>query len=301
MEYLRVVYWVPYYFLLYVNEIPHLSDLFSACLFADDTSLLFSANNQEDLSNHCNSGLELFSDWCQSNRLSINVSKTNYVLFSNCIRSDSLDDILLCDRIVECVPSVRFLGVELDENVKFNLHIDKCSRQISKNTGVLRRMAQFVSPGVLRQLYFAFIEPYLNDCVVCFGGAYDSHIKTLEIAQRKCIRVVGNQGVLSHCNPIFYRLKILKFKDLYNLNLGIYMFKHMSDFENNVVITHNYETRNRNAYIPEFQELTLTQRQSIRHQVPNNWNSIPENIRNSPSLFIFKRKYREYLLSSYME
>ena len=74
----------------------------------------------------------------------------------------------------------------------------------------------------------------------------------------------------------------------------------MSDFENTMV-THSYNTRNRNAFNPEFQDLSLTQRQSIRYQVPSNWNLIPEHVRNSPSVHVFKQKYKEHLLSSYNE
>ena len=65
--------------------------------------------------------------------------KTNYMLFSNCVRSNSLDEILLNNRSVQCVSSVRFLGYELDENLKCNKHINIISLKISKNSGVLRK------------------------------------------------------------------------------------------------------------------------------------------------------------------
>ena len=73
----------PLLFLIYVNEIPFISDLFSTCLFADDTTLIFESSSSFDLVNMCNRGLDLFHEWCCSNRLSINVSKTNAMLTSN--------------------------------------------------------------------------------------------------------------------------------------------------------------------------------------------------------------------------
>ena len=291
----------PVLFLIYVNEIPNISTEFFACLFADDTSLLFSGNNHDTLTNLCNRGLNDFYEWSCANRLSINISKTNLMLFSNSkdIKANiNLSDIQLNHSSVEHVSSVRFLGVEMDDNLKFNLQINNIAKNISKNTGVLRKLKDFVSADTLLQLYYTFIETYMNYCTLSFGGAYETHLKTLEVAQRKCVRVVGNQSYFSHTNPIFSCLKILKFKDIYKYNLGIYMYKNLENFTIRSSL-HNYETRSRDSYDTLFQRLTLTRRQSLEFKGPENWNSIPLYIKVAPSLDIFKKSYKEYLVSLY--
>ena len=129
----------------------------------------------------------------------------------------------------------------------------------------------------------------MNYCTLSFGAACDTHLRPLEVAQRKCVRVIGNQPYFAHTNPIFSRLKILKFKDVYRC---------IDRFSNRRSL-HDYETRSGDLYDSVFQRLTLTQRQSLEYQGPKNWNSIPIYIKVAPSLNIFKNRYKEYLISLY--
>ena len=61
----------PILYLIYVNELPNISDQFSTCLFADDTTLIFDSKNKYNLFNKCDFGVNLFFSWCCANRLSI--------------------------------------------------------------------------------------------------------------------------------------------------------------------------------------------------------------------------------------
>ena len=67
-----------------------------------------------------------------------------------------------------------------------------------------------------------------------------------------------------------------------------------------MISSHNYNTRSgNNSYNPMFQRLTQTQNQSIMFQAPNNWNNIPDVIKNATSLPSFKGRYKQFLLSNY--
>ena len=79
----------PLCFLIIINEIPLISNS-SSCMFADDTSFLFSHATIDDLFYDCNLGLENFFGWCCANRLSINISKTKYMIFSKKIDHQAL-------------------------------------------------------------------------------------------------------------------------------------------------------------------------------------------------------------------
>ena len=78
------------------------------------------------------------------------------------------------------------------------------------------------------------------------------------------------------------------------------MFKNIDNFAENI-LDHPYNTRSGIYYVPEFQDLTLTRNQSIKFQAPSNWNNIPDNVKNSPSVHSFKRNYKRWLLSFYNE
>ena len=290
----------PLLFLLFINDMPHISDIFKVCLFADDTTLIFKNRDSSSLFDECNAGLEMFSSWCNSNRLSVNVSKTNYMIFSNHSISNDSRPLLLCDSVVDSTSSVRFLGLDIENSLKFKSHLSNLAKKISKNAGILYKLRNNVPLNNLLTVYHSFIESYLNYCTIIFGNAYDSHIKPVEVAQRKCIRVIANVKKSSHTEPLFKKYGILKFKDIYRLNVASYVYLNRQCFmEPNT--SHRYNTRsNINDLSPSFQRLTLTQNQSIYFQGPRIWNEIPVCVRESPSLFSFKKSFKKFTLSSYI-
>ena len=220
------------------------------------------------------------------------------MIFSNRNLPFNVQSVCFNNYNIERCSSVRFLGVELDENLKFDTHIKNISLKISKNTGILRKLSSLILNFTLLNLYYALIEPYLNYCVLIFGRAYDIYVYSLEVAQRRSVRAICGESSRAHSNQLFLNLGILKFKDLYKYNLGIYMYKRkhaLSQYET----SHTYGTRGRNLSTPLFQRLTLTQRQSVKYQLPKNWNTIPSFIVNSQSLNSFKRNYEKYLVSLY--
>ena len=75
----------PLLFIIYINDFYRSSDIASFILFADDTNLFFSHSNPNTLVEIVNSELEKIIQWIRSNRLSLNLQKTKYILFSNSI------------------------------------------------------------------------------------------------------------------------------------------------------------------------------------------------------------------------
>ena len=71
----------PLFFILYVNDLPKVSKLTEPLLFADDTSIFFSHSNPNYLENVLNNELVNIDFWLRCHKLSINVQKTNYVIF----------------------------------------------------------------------------------------------------------------------------------------------------------------------------------------------------------------------------
>ena len=83
----------PILLLLYVNDLPEVSHYLHPVLFADDTAILISESSAESLGQALNRELTLVNDWLIGNRLSLNVSKSCYLLISNShyVQSHSFD------------------------------------------------------------------------------------------------------------------------------------------------------------------------------------------------------------------
>src|SRR5207244_11455424 len=110
---------------LYINDITNCSDVLHFILFADDTNLLHSDYSLDNLLSVINSELDKLSCWFKVNKLSLNLEKTNFILFGN-----KSVDISKCNGHVQIdgcnilqVKSVKFLGIFLDERLNWQNHI----------------------------------------------------------------------------------------------------------------------------------------------------------------------------------
>ena len=128
-------------------------------LYADDTSLFISDNDLIRASNCINSELHKINSWFVANKLLLNFSKTNLIIFQT--KNKYLDlsqmKIYIDDKEIHMTESVKFLGVKLDSKLTWKDHIDEISRKISCVIGILSRIKHILPMSVLIKLYNAAI------------------------------------------------------------------------------------------------------------------------------------------------
>ena len=132
----------PLLFLIYINDLPLCSELF-ALLFADDTTLLLSDTNLENLIAKVNQEFKKVSDFFRSHKLALHPAKTKFILFTNnlearssnvkillnfnnnnCIQSPALISELARITVDSEIPAIKFLGIFIDPHLNFKYHID---------------------------------------------------------------------------------------------------------------------------------------------------------------------------------
>lgn len=214
----------PLLFLIYCNDIHKFSSKFKTLLFADDTTLLYSSKNLNNEIHIINSELAKLSTWFQSNKLTLNISKTHFQLYNSpsSFSTDSIN-IFLNDQPIQHNPTVKFLGVYLDENMKWSSHISKLCSTVARNTGVLRRARHFISQSSALSLYNCLILPHFNYAITTWGHNFKSHLSHVILLQKRAIRVVSNSSYLSHTDPLFTSHKILKIPFLVKYHTLIFM------------------------------------------------------------------------------
>ena len=284
----------PILFLIYINDLPNISNDFSTVLYADDTTISVRGSNFTDLVSSCNAKLDRFNNWCAANRLSINSSKTSYMVVSNRTYSDI--SLSLNGSNLQLVDNCKFLGVIVDNRLKFDMHINKVCEKISKSLGVMYKLKNIVPSSTLISLYYALIYPHLNYCNLAWGNTYLCHLEKLFLLQKRAVRIVCNANYLAHTNPLFISTKILKIFDIYKLNLAVYIYK--NSLQNSFPRRHLHDTRFRSNLLPVFQRLTSTQR-SLNFSAPSFWNELPNEIKTCSSLNSLKFKVKEFLIAQY--
>ena len=202
----------PLLFILYANDLPNISRDADFYLFADDTAIVVRGNNRDELQCKLNDLLPMVSDWLVTNRLSLNIEKTNYQLFSKGMMDDLI--VRLNGKKVERKKFVKYLGVFVEENLKWNKHIDSVSSIISRNIGMIARVKFFLSSRELLLLYNSLILPYLNYCAVVWGNNYESRINKITKLQKRALRIIDKKPFLHPSNELFIKYKLLKFPEI---------------------------------------------------------------------------------------
>ena len=287
----------PLLFLIYINEIPSISQLFTPTMFADDCTLTMTGSNLDNLINECNRELATFKSWSDANRLTINVSKTNCLLISNVFNTIPPNSLILNDQEIDVVQCVKFLGVYIDSNLKFDEHISYICGKISKSIGILYRIRSCVPKDILRNVYFGIIQPYYIYCLPVFGATYEVHLEPLRLLQKRAIRIISNASFYEHTEPLFYLNNILKVDDLYIHSLGCYMYNNQH-LLTSYTHSHDYFTRNRAQYVPPIARLRSTEQSVILNAI-SVWNDIPADIKACRTKQNFKYKFKKHLLAQY--
>ena len=179
----------PLLFLLYINDFPQSSKILSFILFADDSSVFYSEKNPRKLLQTINSELISVNDWITANRLSLNLVKTNYMLFSNTLASLP-DNIIFNDVQITEVLSTKFIGLHIDSKLNWKDHISYLCKLLSRNTGVSNSLKSIFPKNVLCMLYSTLILPYINYGILAWGNAANVHLDGLLKVQKRAIRII---------------------------------------------------------------------------------------------------------------
>ena len=106
----------PLLFLIYINDLPMVSDVFNMLMYADDTTLY--CNIDQNVSEEViNNELSKVSQWLAANKLSINVTKTKYMVFHLHKKVVTYPDLQLNGNKIERVTQFNFLGLILQSNL----------------------------------------------------------------------------------------------------------------------------------------------------------------------------------------
>ena len=181
----------PLLFLLYINDLCYQSDILSFVLFADDTNILIPGDNPAEIEKVLNDELNNISKWFKCNKLSLNLKKTNYMLFKPKKKLFNDDLHIFIDRSkIDHVTCTKFLGVFIDESLKWHEHIAYLKSKVNKCVGILLRVRHKLHVNVLRILYNTLILPYLTYCITVWGKTHKVYINDIILLQKKIVRII---------------------------------------------------------------------------------------------------------------
>jgi hypothetical protein len=294
----------PLLFILYINDIAHVSDKLYSILFADDSNMFCTGSNINTLISTMNNELKKVIDWLNINKLSLNVDKSNYMVFS---RKHILTvcDVSINSTSLNRIYQTKFLGVHIDWKLSWNYHVTYVKNKIAKSIGILCKAKKTLKSDSLITLYYSFVFPYLSYCMEIWGGCCYTVLKPLFIQQKRIIKIISSdKGSLSSTSR-FKQLKILTVSKVYVYKLLLFCFKYANNMLPNTICDlfihrseiHSYNTRNSNALelprlCPEYVK------QSFKYNVIKVYNKAISMFDFALKYKTFKSKIREYLLDN---
>ena len=298
----------PLLFIIYLNDLPSITKDLKTIIYADDTTLFATLNNDNfsAVKDKINNELKSISMWLKLNKLSLNIEKTKAMLFHTENRQVKIPDIYIDNIKVDFTEEFNFLGLRLDKNLKWKCHLNYISKKISKTIGIMAKLKNYLPTNALFNIYNALILPHLHYCSLIWG--WQSH--NLSVAQKKAIRIITKSRYNAHTNTLFKQLNTLKIQDICALHDYTFCYKLINrqapDFFMKLInpfapAIHDHNTRHAtDLRLPAFKHEFA--RNSIKYRFPNIFNDMEDDLKEkfyTHSLFGFKFYFKRTVLESY--
>ena len=179
----------PLLFLLYVNDLP--DNLKSSIrLFADD-ALLYGVISNENDGDQLQEDLKQLEAWQNTWQMSFNPSKCKTICIST-KRDPPQKKYVFCGVELEKVDSISYLGVILNDNLKWSKHVQSTNGKASKVLGMMKRNLWNCPKRVRETAYTAIVRPKLEYASSAWDPYLQKDIDSLERVQRKAARFCCN-------------------------------------------------------------------------------------------------------------
>ena len=213
----------PLLFLIYINDLYHVCNRCIPIFFADDTNSFINGTDIDHMQSLLNTELDHFSQWPIVNKLSLNVKKTHYMVFTKKMVARNVITIKINGQAISEVNKTKFLGVIIDNKINWEDHIKYIAGKVSRGVGMMIKARQYLRKEALLTLYYAFIYPYFTYCNLIWGSTYVSNLSKLIRLQNAVLRIMCNAKKFDSVTYLYNELGIFRLTDINKYIIGRYM------------------------------------------------------------------------------
>ena len=190
----------PLLFIMYTSDMTDITKHNKVIVYADDTTVLVSGKNLIETKQHSNDILDRFYKYFTSNKLSINPSKTKFMIHKPTTRQkmqNNMHDtknikLTMDDTPLKQVNSIKFLGVMINERLNWECHKQLIYSKVSKTIGLLYKCKKFMTVTDCIKMYKTFIQPHFTYAIEAWGHTVQSDSDILIKLQSKVLRIISN-------------------------------------------------------------------------------------------------------------
>ena len=292
----------PMLFVFYINDLPD-NIMSEVMLFADDTKLYrtghISRTEEED---ELQRDLDRLQKWSDKWLLKFHPDKCKRMLITRTQADNRVLPLTLSldttpggtNKEIETVLHEKDLGVIIDNNLKFNSHIDASINKANKIMGLIRRTFDFLDVKTFRALYTALVRPIVEYGQAVWSPYHIGDIRRLESVQRNATRRVNGLKGKSYSERLhLINLPTLRFRRLRGDMIETYKIIHQL-YDPLVSPQLSLSARtSRGHQFKLFQERSHRleiRRNFFTFRIVRDWNSLPDSVVSSESLNTFKAR-----------
>ena len=295
----------PLLYLIYVDTLQFYIPDAAITSFADDTAITIAGKALSELVSKANKVLLDLHIFTSLSCLAVNVSKTNYMIFS---RTGVIDNVFGLVNFngteIKQIFDTRYLGFQIDCNLNWKKHSEIVSVKVARGLGLIRRFKHVFPVSVLKILYNSLIHPYIVYGCSVWASNFVVNFKRIQIVQNKALRLLGDFENCESTMDCYHHFNILNVGQLREYQTGIFVYQCLNKLAPNYFCDvlssnsayHSYDTRNSADLVHERRH---TARSSFvfRHVGVSVWNSLPESTRMAESVSSFKNRLKNFLMN----
>lgn len=270
-------------------------------MFADDTNLTFTGSKLESIENQMSYDIDKIYEWLCVNKLTLNVLKTDFMLIGSRQKLMSLEgNIALSVNGISLskVQSVKCLGVCIDENITWDIHIHNVCVKVSQNIAALKRVKCILDKKILVSIYRAIIEPYFIYCSIVWDNINDGLEKQLQVLQNRVARIITAAPFRKSSSLVLSELGWMNIKQMRVKHKAIIMYKIVNDLAphylkdifkfSNTLNNYNLRQSKLNLELPPNRSNYYNS--SFAFTGAKLWNSLPNDLKEETSLKRFRTR-----------
>ena len=283
---------------------------FSFFLFADDTNIYCESEDLTLLTMKLNRGLKKVKLCLDSNKIALNIGKTNFVLFHSPQKKSSGNfQLKIGNKEIQRNKYAKFLGVLMDEHLSWKYHTVELCRKLSRTSSIFFKLRHYFPLQTLISLYNSLFSSFLLYGLIAWGLTFVSYLNPLFKLQKKVLRCIKFERFLAPSAPIFQPLKILNLEDTLHLHSLTFVYQaintssssHFHNYFHPNTTVHKIGTRQatRGDLLKSLKNTVMYGLQTIQYFGSKLWNTLPIFIRVASSVTVFQSKLKAQFISSY--
>ena len=285
----------PLLFCIYINDLPlHISNPNVKCyLFADDGTISASSRTANELETILQKEIDIISNWSEKNHMILHPDKTKAMLLT-CRQKHQLNpleiNISMNNNQIEVVDHHKVLGVIIDNDMRWERHINQICTRVSRNMYLLFKLKPYIDLQHMKNFYHAHCLSHFNYCSTVWSKASNVLLKKANRLHRRAANLLLPSETLS-TDEKFVELGILPLNKQFMYNILVMMFNTRYD-KGPTYLTKllNISERGHRYLIP-VTRIDLY-KSSFSFQGPSLWNSLPLEIRQCRTLASFKAQLK---------